>query len=121
MNWIAIAALNLALAVALGAFGAHGIKSFASPEQMAWWHTATQYYFYHGLGLLVIGYLIKQGMVNSTAAWLIQVGVLIFAASLYAMTLGAPRWFGAITPIGGSLMVIGWLWLAFAAFKSPQL
>ncbi|WP_019673880.1 DUF423 domain-containing protein [Psychrobacter lutiphocae] len=118
MNWIAIAAINLALAVALGAFGAHGIKAFASPEQMAWWQTATQYYFYHGLGLLAIGYLIQQGLIKSIAAWLIQIGILIFATTLYAMTLGAPRWLGAITPIGGSLMVIGWLWLAFSAVKN---
>jgi len=52
--WIAIAALNLTFAVILGAFGAHGLKSFASAEQLAWWHTATEYFFYHALGLLLL-------------------------------------------------------------------
>ncbi|PIE47311.1 MAG: hypothetical protein CSA42_04320, partial [Gammaproteobacteria bacterium] len=57
MNWIAIAALNLASAVALGAFGAHGLKSMASPEQLTWWQTGTLYFFFHALGLLLIGVL----------------------------------------------------------------
>ncbi|WP_438012991.1 DUF423 domain-containing protein [Psychrobacter raelei] len=117
MNWIAIAAINLAMAVALGAFGAHGIKAIASPEQLAWWHTGAQYLFYHALGLLLVGLLIKLGYTTQTTAWLLQIGIIIFAGSLFAMTLGAPRWFGAITPIGGSLMIIGWVWLAITAFK----
>ncbi|WP_197708897.1 DUF423 domain-containing protein [Psychrobacter sp. YP14] len=117
MNWIAIAAINLAMAVALGAFGAHGIKAIASAEQLAWWHTGAQYLFYHALGLLLVGLLIKLGYTTQTTAWLIQIGIIIFAGSLFAMTLGAPRWFGAITPIGGSLMIIGWVWLAITAFK----
>lgn len=53
--WIAISALNLAFAVMLGAFGAHGLKAHASPEQLAWWQTATDYFFYHALGLLALG------------------------------------------------------------------
>jgi len=117
MNWIAIAAVNLALAVALGAFGAHGIKSIASPEQMAWWLTGTQYFFYHALGLLLVGILIKMEYTTSTTAWLLQIGLIIFSGSLFAMTLGAPRWLGAITPIGGTLMIIGWVWLAVTAFR----
>ena len=118
MNWTAVSAINLALAVALGAFGAHGIKAIASPEQMTWWATATQYFFYHALGLLVVSVLIKLGYTTSTTAWLLQIGVIIFSGSLFAMTLGAPRWFGAITPIGGTLMIIGWIWLAVTAFKN---
>ena len=117
MNWISIAAVNLALAVALGAFGAHGIKAIASPEQMAWWLTGKQYFFYHALGLLLVGILIKLGYTTSTTAWLLQVGLIIFSGSLFAMTLGAPRWFGAITPIGGTLMIIGWIWLAVTTIK----
>ena len=117
MNWIAIAAVNLALAVALGAFGAHGIKAIASPEQMAWWLTGTQYFFYHALSLLLVGILIKLGYTTSTPAWLLQIGLIIFSGSLFAMTLGTPRWLGPITPIGGTLMIIGWIWLAVTAFR----
>src|SRR5690606_29225985 len=112
LNWISIAALNMAIAVALGAFGAHGLKAIVSTQQLEWWQTATLYWFIHGLGLLLVGILIRLNYATQTTAWLLQVGVIIFAGSLYAMTLGAPRWFGAITPIGGVLMIAGWLWLA---------
>lgn len=117
INWVGIAAINLAVAVGLGAFGAHGLKSIATTQQLEWWHTATLYLFVHALGLLAIAILIRLQMITSTSAWLIQIGVLIFAGSLYAMTLGAPRWFGAITPIGGVLMILGWIWLAVSAFR----
>ena len=112
LNWISIAALNMAIAVALGAFGAHGLKAIVSTQQLEWWQTATLYWFIHGLGLLLVGILIRLNYATQTTARLLQVGVIIFAGSLYAMTLGAPRWFGAITPIGGVLMIAGWLWLA---------
>ena len=117
VNWIAIAAINLAIAVALGAFGAHGIKSMVSAQQLDWWHTATLYLFIHALGLLLVGILIRLNIATQTTAWLLQIGVIIFAGSLFAMTLGAPRWFGAITPIGGVLMIAGWAWLAVTAFR----
>ena len=117
LNWISIAALNLAIAVALGAFGAHGLKAIVSSQQLEWWQTATLYWFIHGLGLLLVGILIRLNYATQTTAWLLQIGVIIFAGSLYAMTLGAPRWFGAITPIGGVLMIAGWLWLAISTFR----
>lgn len=117
VNWIGIAAINLAIAVALGAFGAHGIKSMVSAQQLDWWHTATLYLFIHALGLLLVGILIRLNIATQTTAWLLQIGVIIFAGSLFAMTLGAPRWFGAITPIGGVLMIAGWAWLAVTAFR----
>ena len=117
LNWISIAALNMAIAVALGAFGAHGLKAIVSSQQLEWWQTATLYWFIHGLGLLLVGILIRLNYATQTTAWLLQIGVIIFAGSLYAMTLGAPRWFGAITPIGGVLMIAGWLWLAVTTFR----
>lgn len=117
LNWISIAAINMAIAVALGAFGAHGLKNSVSIQQLEWWQTATLYWFIHGLGLLLIGILIRLNYTTQTTAWLLQIGALIFAGSLYAMTLGAPRWIGAITPIGGVLMIAGWLWLAVSTFR----
>lgn len=118
--YMGIAALNLALAVMLGAFGAHGLKAHASAEQLAWWHTSTQYFFFHALGLLVLGLvMLSRPQITGLAVpyWSIQLGILIFCGSLFAMALGAPRWFGAITPIGGVLMIIGWLLLAWWAFR----
>jgi uncharacterized membrane protein YgdD (TMEM256/DUF423 family) len=117
LNWVGIAAINMAIAVALGAFGAHGLKNIASPQQLEWWHTATLYLLVHALGLLLVGLLIRLKYVTQTTAWLLQIGIIIFAGSLYSMTLGAPLWFGAITPIGGVLMIAGWLCLALSAFK----
>jgi len=116
-NWIGIAAVNMAIAVALGAFGAHGLKNLVDGQQLAWWHTATLYLFIHALGLLLVGILLRLNYTTQATAWLLQLGVIVFAGSLYAMTLGAPRWFGAITPIGGVLMIAGWLWLAITAFR----
>ncbi|OLF38626.1 hypothetical protein BTW00_00330 [Psychrobacter sp. C 20.9] len=117
LNWIGIAAINMAIAVALGAFGAHGLENIVSAQQLEWWHTATLYLFIHALGLLVVGLLIRLKYTTQTTAWLLQIGIIIFAGSMYAMTLGAPRWFGAITPIGGVLMIAGWLWLAISTFR----
>ena len=117
LNWIGIAAINIAIAVALGAFGAHGLENIVSAQQLEWWHTATLYLFIHALGLLVVGLLIRLKYTTQTTAWLLQIGIIIFSGSLYAMTLGAPRWFGAITPIGGVLMIAGWFWLALSTFR----
>ncbi|MDM1763174.1 DUF423 domain-containing protein [Acinetobacter sichuanensis] len=117
--WIAISALNLAFAVILGAFGAHGLKKIASPEQLTWWQTATDYFFYHALGLLALGILSKviPQLPIKTSFLLLQVGILFFCGSLYIMALGLPRGLGAITPIGGALMIAGWLLLAWNALK----
>ena len=118
--FFSLGALNLALAVILGAFGAHGLKAKVTTEQLAWWHTGVDYHFYHALGLLVIGALMAaqpQLALPKGSAWALQIGTVIFSGSLYAMTLGAPRWFGAITPIGGTAFIVGWLWLAYAAWQ----
>lgn len=112
------AALNLALAVALGAFGAHGLKAKVPDSHLEWWHTATAYFFYHALGLLLIGILSIVLRTSITLPfWLIQLGIILFCGSLYMMTLGAPRWFGAITPLGGLSMIAGWLLLAWTISK----
>ena len=116
---IAISAVNLALAVMLGAFGAHGLKKIASPEQLAWWHTATDYFFYHALGLLALGIIAKTitQLPIKLPFILIQIGIIFFCGSLYIMALGLPRILGAITPIGGLFMILGWLTLAWNAVK----
>ncbi|OUY08152.1 DUF423 domain-containing protein [Acinetobacter populi] len=120
--WLGIAAINLALAVMLGAFGAHGLKKVASPEQLVWWQTATDYFFYHALGLLALGIIARTlpQLAIKTPFWLIQIGIVFFCGSLYIMALGLPRGLGAITPIGGLFMILGWLTLAWQAFKTAH-
>lgn len=121
--YLALSALNLALAVLLGAFGAHGLKAIASAEQLMWWATATQYFFYHALGLLGLSLLllarplfpIKLSFVS------IQIGIILFCGSLYVMSLGLDRIFGIITPIGGAFMIFGWLVLAYHALRHRRL
>jgi len=118
--FITLGALNMALAVVLGAFGAHGLKATVTPEQLGWWQTGCEYHVYHALALLLIGVLMAaqpQLALPKSPAWCWQIGIVIFCGSLYAMTLGAPRWFGAITPIGGVAFIVGWLWLAYAAWQ----
>lgn len=120
--WIAISALNLALAVILGAFGAHGLKAHANEAQLAWWQTATDYFFYHAIGLLLIAILMQilPKLRIRSSFILIQVGILFFCGSLYVMALGLPRGLGAITPIGGALMIAGWLNLAWQSGKHTR-
>lgn len=117
MNWISVGAINMAVAVACGAFAAHGLKARLSAEQMAWWQTGTQYFFYHALGLLIVGMLLRLNLTSPTIAWVMQLGIVLFTGSLYLMALGMPRWLGAITPIGGTLFIIAWIWLAISVAK----
>ena len=109
MNPIVIAAaLSGALAVAAGAFGAHGASGVAAD----WLRTGAQYQMIHAVAALAVLRLEAKG-----SAWLFLAGGAIFAVSLYLMALGAPRILGAVTPIGGVLLIVGWLWLAWQATR----
>jgi uncharacterized membrane protein YgdD (TMEM256/DUF423 family) len=99
-----LAALSAAIAVMAGAFGAHG----ASGKAAEWLRTGAEYEMVHALGALVAARMLKAPL----AALLLLAGSMLFAATLYAMALGFPRWLGAITPIGGVGMIAGWLLLA---------
>ena len=103
------------LAVMLGAFGAHALKSRLGPEELGWWQTAVQYQMWHAIGLLAIG--IARSMPTRGPAWLLAAGTIIFSGSLYAMALTDARWLGAITPIGGVLMIAGWALLAWRLWR----
>lgn len=112
-----------ALAVTLGAFGAHGLKNKVDETLLNTWHTASEYHFYHALAIILIGILVKQfgeGLIL-TAGWVMVAGVTIFSGSLYILVLSNIRWLGAITPIGGILLIVGWLLLAYALFKGVRL
>jgi uncharacterized membrane protein YgdD (TMEM256/DUF423 family) len=103
-----LAALSGALAVAAGAFGAHG----ASGPAVEWLKTGGQYQLIHAIAALVALQLEARG-----PGWLFVIGGLVFAGSLYLMALGLPRWLGAVTPIGGVLLIAGWLWLAWGGLR----
>jgi len=105
------ASLNGLLAVALGAFGAHGLKGKLSAELFSAFQTAVQYHFYHTLALLVVGLLLlrfpaERWLVGSGACF--TLGLLLFCGSLYALALGGPRWLGPVTPLGGLCFMLGW-------------
>lgn len=103
-----LAALSAALAIAAGAFGAHAAPT---PQAAEWLRTGGLYQLIHAVAALAI-----MGSARAPAA-LLLIGAAIFSATLYAMALGAPRWLGAITPIGGSLMIFAWLWTAWVYWR----
>lgn len=105
--------------VALGAFGAHALRSRLTPEMLTVWKTAVDYQFYHALALLLVGLIATQrpSIAITNAGICFALGVLIFSGSLYALALSGVRWLGAITPIGGLLFLIGWALVFWAALK----
>ena len=113
MVFIRIAAALCFLAVVLGAFGAHALKSIIDRHGMLEaWNKAVFYHFTHAIVLLFLAFF---GATNRGACWLFCAGVLLFSGSLYTMALTNFRWLGAITPLGGLCFLAGWACLAFAA------
>ncbi|MEM6535433.1 MAG: DUF423 domain-containing protein [Pseudomonadota bacterium] len=104
-------------AVTLGAFGAHALGEDLSGDARGWWDTATLYLMVHAVAALAIGLSSRGGLVAHGGLALL-LGAILFAATLYAMALGAPRWFGAITPIGGLGMLAGWALIAIGTWRS---
>ena len=108
MSISVFAAVSAAIAVAAGAFGAHGA---AGQQEAEWLRTGGMYQLVHAVAALAI-----MGVARGPAIVLL-VGAAIFAVTLYAMALGAPRWLGAVTPIGGGLLIIGWLWAGWCYWR----
>jgi uncharacterized membrane protein YgdD (TMEM256/DUF423 family) len=111
-----------ALAVALGAYGAHGLERVleGAPDaaaRLAWWKTAALYHLTHALALGLTAWLSSRGRGAVLAGALFAIGVAIFSGTLYAMTLGAPRWLGAITPLGGLSLIAGWILVLVCALR----
>lgn len=103
--------------VAAGAFGAHALKATLAPDLLTVFETAVRYQLVHALALLVCGVAFSGGAprVLRAAGWLFVAGITLFSGSLYGLTLTGMRWLGAITPVGGVLLLTGWLCLALAA------
>ena len=113
------AALLGFMSVALGAFGAHALKDKLNPEQLARFETAVRYQFYHVFALLAVSLLSRAwpDLNFAPAGWAFLAGVVIFSGTLYLINITGVRMFGAITPIGGVLLILGWLLLAWEARK----
>ena len=108
------------LGVALGAFGAHGLKDALSEEGKKLYQTAVLYHLIHGLGLLAVGWLsvLKPGNVLvARAGWAFILGIVLFSGSLYLLSLTGLKKLGAITPLGGLAFLIGWFCLALSATR----
>ncbi len=134
--YLLVSAISGLLSVALGAFGAHGLKKVVSPEMLAAYQTGVQYQFIHTLALLALGILmlmsvsklvVSKAAVLSKLKWsanLMIIGIVLFSGSLYTMTFmsatgGFPTWLGPITPIGGLAFIMGWIFLMVAVLKLP--
>ncbi len=103
----ALAALSAAIAIAAGAFGAHGAEAKAAE----YLKTGGMYQMIHAVAVIVLAAQMRG------PAWCLLVGAAIFAGTLYAMAFGGPTWLGAITPIGGTLMIGGWLWAGYGFMR----
>lgn len=121
-NILLAGALFMALAISLGAFGAHALKKVLSPEMLTIYHTGVEYQFYHALGLLMIGLIgfqVKSRYIG-WAAILLTTGIILFSGSLYLLALSEIKGLGAITPLGGLSFIAGWVCLITAVVKAKS-
>lgn len=128
-SWIILGALSAALAVALGAVGAHGLKqwliqNFTPAEastRLANWSTAAQYHRFHSLGLMVVGILQSAAVrerpsrLLNIAGWLMVAGIFLFSIALYVYSIAAFKWLGPVFPLGGFSYIIAWVLIAWAS------
>ncbi|MBI5362559.1 MAG: DUF423 domain-containing protein [Planctomycetes bacterium] len=117
-KWIALGAFWAALAVGLGAFGAHGLKSIVAPEQLETWHTAVLYHVFTALGLVLYGLFRALRASRGLGGALLLAGSVGFSGSLYAWVLGGPHWVVFVTPVGGAVLIAGWLAFAWEAWRA---
>jgi uncharacterized membrane protein YgdD (TMEM256/DUF423 family) len=124
LRWmIVLASLNAAAAVASGAVGAHALESELGSELSAVYSTAVQYHMYHALGLFavaLVAYLLPASIWVQVSGWSMLAGIALFSGSLYALSLSGIRWLGAITPMGGILLIASWVMLAVGALKAAS-
>jgi uncharacterized membrane protein YgdD (TMEM256/DUF423 family) len=115
-----VGALSAFVGVALGAFGAHGLRGRLSADMLATFEVGVRYQMYHALALLAVALAQtrRPGTLLTTGGWLFVAGTVVFSGSLYVLSLTGQRWLGAITPLGGLAFLAGWLCLAAACWKS---
>lgn len=120
-GWLGTGALLGAAAVAIGAFGAHGLKGRVSPEQVGVFETAARYHLIHALAIVAVAWVCDRlpgSFVVQASGWLFLGGITLFSGSLYVLVLTGARWLGAVTPLGGVGLIGGWIALAIAAFSA---
>ena len=122
-TFLILGAANAALAVLLGAFGAHSLKTHLAADMMAVYQTGLQYHLFHALGLLAVGLAPKQ-MGESAwlrwSGWLMLAGIVIFSASLYILSTTGWKWLGAVTPLGGLSFISAWVLFTVAVMKRAR-
>lgn len=120
--WIAVGSLFGGLSVAMGAFGAHGLKDTLTPEYLEVYKTGAEYQMYHALALIAAGIVLelRPGIAAKVAAFAFLIGIFLFSGSLYALTITGIRVLGAITPFGGVSFMVGWAALAWHAFRASK-
>ncbi|MDH5481007.1 MAG: DUF423 domain-containing protein [Nitrosomonas sp.] len=118
--FLLLGSINTFLCIALGAFGAHGLKQMLSTDMLVVYQTGVQYHFFHALGLLIIGLILfhypKSRMI-AASGWLMLLGILLFSVSLYILSLTEIRGLGMVTPFGGVSFLSAWALLAYALWK----
>jgi uncharacterized membrane protein YgdD (TMEM256/DUF423 family) len=119
--FLGLGAASAALAVTLGALGAHALKARLDPAALATFETAVTYHFFHSIGLCIVALWLRSAAVAGglpvAAGWAFAVGIVLFSGSLYGLSMAGPRWLGPITPLGGVAFILGWILLAVAALR----
>ncbi len=120
--FVVLGSLSALIAVGLGAFGAHGLKSRVPPEVLATFEIGVRYQMYHALALLFVGWASTRwpGAGVTSAGWLFVAGTIVFSGSLYLLVATGTRWLGAITPLGGLAFLAGWLTLAWTVWSASR-
>lgn len=125
MNWVILGAALLALAVAMGAFGAHALRKRLDAYAMTIYEKAVFYHFVHALGILLVYLLARTRAIPivslGVVEWLLFIGIVLFSGSLYALAISGVRALGAVTPIGGLAFLAGWIVLAVEAGRAQRL
>lgn len=121
-GWLSTGALLGGAAVALGAFGAHGLKARVPADLLAVFETAARYHLVHALAIVAVAWAAERfpGTCTTAAGWLFVAGILLFSGSLYALVLTGVRGLGAITPLGGLMLIAGWVLLAMSPFAGAR-
>jgi len=121
--FLAIGAIAMFFAVALGAFGAHALAARLAPELLAIYRTGVEYHYYHALGLLAVGCAslrLPDSKPLRASGWLMAAGIVVFSGSLYLLALTGMRALGAVTPLGGVAFLLAWALFALAVLRPPR-